>query len=54
VVSATDPHEAERTQFQTHCFSQNLIEVGIELGTCGTVARISDHMTTEAAILRIY
>jgi hypothetical protein len=25
-------HEAERTPFQTYCFSENLVEPGIELG----------------------
>jgi hypothetical protein len=27
------PHEAELTPFHTHCYSQNLVAPGIELGT---------------------
>jgi hypothetical protein len=41
------PHEAEWTPFQTHCFSENLIDPEIEPGTSGPVARNSDHETTE-------
>jgi hypothetical protein len=37
------PHEAERTPFQTHYFSENLVAPGIELGTSGSVVRNSDH-----------
>jgi hypothetical protein len=33
---------------QTHYFSENLVVQGIELGTTGSVARNSDHYTTEA------
>jgi hypothetical protein len=29
--------------FQTHYFSENLVAVGIEPGTSGSVARNSDH-----------
>jgi hypothetical protein len=36
-------HEAEWTPFQTHYFSENLVAPGIETGTSGSVARISDH-----------
>jgi hypothetical protein len=42
------PHEAEWTPFQTHYFSENMVAPGIELGTSGSVARNSDHQTTEA------
>jgi hypothetical protein len=35
--------------FQTHYFSENLVAPGIEPGTSGSVARNSDHQTTEAA-----
>jgi hypothetical protein len=41
-------HEAEWTRFQTHYFSENLVAPGIEPGTYGSVARNSDHKTTEA------
>jgi hypothetical protein len=34
--------------FQTHYFSENLVAAGIEPGTSGSVARNSDHWTTEA------
>jgi hypothetical protein len=37
------PQEAEWTPFQTHYFSQNLVEPGIEPGTSGSVAWNSDH-----------
>jgi hypothetical protein len=40
-------HEAEWTPFQTHYFSENLVAPGIEPGTSGSVARNSDHLTTE-------
>jgi hypothetical protein len=39
---------AEWNQFQTHCYSENLVAPGIELGTSGLAARKSDHQTTEA------
>jgi hypothetical protein len=42
------PHEVEWTPFQTHYFSENLVAPGIEPGTSGSVARDSDHKTTEA------
>jgi hypothetical protein len=32
------PHEAERTPFQTHYFSENLIASGMEPGTSGSTA----------------
>jgi hypothetical protein len=34
----------------THYFSENLVALGIEPGLCGSVARNSDHRTTEAVI----
>jgi hypothetical protein len=37
------PHKAEWTPFQTHYFSENLVEPGIEPRTSGSVARSSDH-----------
>jgi hypothetical protein len=43
------PHEAERTPFQIHCLSENLVAPGIEPGTFESVARNSEHQTTEAA-----
>jgi hypothetical protein len=36
-------HQADWTPFQTHYFSENLIVLGIELGTFGSVARNSDY-----------
>jgi hypothetical protein len=45
----TYPHEAEWTPFQTHYFSENLVVLGIKTGTSGSVARNSDHKTTEAS-----
>jgi hypothetical protein len=35
------PHEAEWTPFQTHYFSENLVEPGMEPGTSGSVAKNS-------------
>jgi hypothetical protein len=32
-----------KSTFQTHYFSENLIALGIEPGTSGSVARNSDH-----------
>jgi hypothetical protein len=43
--------EAEWTQFQTH-LSENLVVPGIEPGTAGSVARTSDHQTTEVVTHR--
>jgi hypothetical protein len=40
-------HDAEWTLLQTHCLSENLVAPGIE-PTSGSVARSSDHLTTEA------
>jgi hypothetical protein len=37
------PHEAEWTPFQTQHFLENLVVLGIEPGTSGSVARNSDH-----------
>jgi hypothetical protein len=37
------PHEAEWTPFQTHCYSENLVAPGIELGTSGSAARNCEH-----------
>jgi hypothetical protein len=37
------PHEAEWTPFQIHYFSENLVALGIEPGTSGSIARNSDH-----------
>jgi hypothetical protein len=34
-----NPHEAEWTPFQTHYFSENLVALGIEPETSGSVAR---------------
>jgi hypothetical protein len=36
-------HEAEWTPFQTHYFSENVVEPGIGPGTSGSVAKNSDH-----------
>jgi hypothetical protein len=41
-------HEAEWTPFQTNYFSENLAAPGIKPGISGSVARNSDHYTTEA------
>jgi hypothetical protein len=38
------PHEVEWTTFQTHYFSENLVEPGIEPGTSGPIARNSERM----------
>jgi hypothetical protein len=40
---------AEWTPFQTHCYSENLVALGIEPGTSGLAARNSDYKTTEVA-----
>jgi hypothetical protein len=42
---------AEWTPFQTHCYAENLVALGIEPGTSGLAARNSDHVTTEAVPL---
>jgi hypothetical protein len=34
---------AEWARFQTHCYSENLVESGIEPGTSELAARNSDH-----------
>jgi hypothetical protein len=39
---------AEWTPFQTHCYSENVVALGIEHGTSGSAARKSYHKTTEA------
>jgi hypothetical protein len=36
-------HEVDWTPFQTRYFSENLVALGIELGTSGSVARNSDY-----------
>jgi hypothetical protein len=36
-------HEAQRTPFQTHYFSKNLVAPGIESGTSGSATRNADH-----------
>jgi hypothetical protein len=41
-------NEAEWTPFKIHYFSENLAAPRIERGTFGSVARNSDHWTTEA------
>jgi hypothetical protein len=40
-------NEAVWTTFQIHCFSESLVAPGIEHGNSGSVARNSDHWTTE-------
>jgi hypothetical protein len=42
------PHEAEWSPFHTHYFSENLVAPGIEPGTSGSVARNSDHFSTNS------
>jgi hypothetical protein len=37
------PHDSQWTKFQTHCFSENLVALGIEPVTYGSAARNSDH-----------
>jgi hypothetical protein len=37
------PHEADRTLFLLHYFSDNLVAPGIEPGTSGTVVRNSEN-----------
>jgi hypothetical protein len=39
---------AEWTPFQTHCYSDNLVAPGIELGTSGLAPKKCDHYITEA------
>jgi hypothetical protein len=41
-------NKAEWTPFQTHYYSEKLVVLGIKPGTSGSVARNSDHWTTEA------
>jgi hypothetical protein len=41
------PHEAEWTPLLTHYISENVVASGIKPGTSGSVARNSDHYTTE-------
>jgi hypothetical protein len=45
-----DPHEAEWIPFHTLCYAENLVAPGIEPGTSVSVARKSDHETTESVI----
>jgi hypothetical protein len=47
------PHEVEWTPFQTHYSSENLVALVFNPETSGTVARNSDHYTTEAVELDI-
>jgi hypothetical protein len=47
-------HEAEWTTFQTNYFSENLVAPGIEPGTSGSVARNSDHQTTDSVSITIH
>jgi hypothetical protein len=63
VVSATDPHscillictdEVVWTPFQTHYYLENMEAPGIEPVTSGSVARNSDHKTTEAVVTDIH
>jgi hypothetical protein len=46
------PHEAEWIRFQTRYISENLVALGVEPGTSGSVARNSDHYTIEAVLLK--
>jgi hypothetical protein len=39
---------SEWTQFQTNCYSDNLVSSGIKPETSGLAARNSEHLTTEA------
>jgi hypothetical protein len=39
--------------FQTHYFSETLVALGLEPGISGSVARNSDHETTEAVITKL-
>jgi hypothetical protein len=39
---------AEWTPIQTHCYSENLVVLGIEPGTSRSAARNYDDVTTEA------
>jgi hypothetical protein len=39
---------AEWTPFETDCYSENLVDPGVEPGTSASAARNSDHETTEA------
>ena len=48
VCCAACDTQAEWTPFQTHYYSENLVAPGIEPGTSVSVARNSDHYTTEA------
>jgi hypothetical protein len=41
---------AEWTPFQTHCYVENLVAPEIEPGTSRSVAKNSDHQTTEAVL----
>jgi hypothetical protein len=44
---------AQWTPLQTHCYSENLVVLGIGPGTFGLAARNSDHQTTEAVHFEI-
>jgi hypothetical protein len=43
------PHEAEWTQFQTHCYSENVVALEIEPGISG--ATIIDHRVGPLKVL---
>jgi hypothetical protein len=51
LLHSSSSSEAEWTPFQTHYFSDNLVEPGTEPGTSESVARNSDHKTTEAVFI---
>jgi hypothetical protein len=38
------PHEGEWTPFQTHCYSENLVALGIEPRTSESAARTDIHL----------
>jgi hypothetical protein len=46
--------EAGWILLQTHYFSEYLVAPGIKPGTSGSVARNSDHWTTEAVCFLLY
>jgi hypothetical protein len=43
-------HEAEWTPFQTHCYSENLVVLGIEPGTSGLAARTKVQATSNVML----
>jgi hypothetical protein len=48
--SSVNTQGVEWTPFQTHYLSENLVAPGIEPVTSGSVARNSDHYTTETVV----